>query len=238
MRRLLWKEFRERRWWAAGWAISILGISLLLHGQSYCGEACYHGDWRYLPLLLAFLVGTGGYSSELKEQHFIHARPLRWQTMLLAMLLFGAIIILGVPLLAALCYGLFHLHHLPCVTLTHLLAGVGAVAYPMLLPFLFGLACSVLVPGLAGGILIAVVIVVSWLLGEFLVVEMNGTRQTPPFFLIYHIVLATFCAALSVLPIRIMLGTRERLKRFLPVFMASSRVCTPSPSHPSLPPAG
>ena len=168
--RCLWKELRERRWWAICWALALLALSLLMHAQHFCGDtggtSLWPPTWGALPPLLAGIVGLGGYGSELRRGRalFLFSRAVHWQQLLLAKVLYGAIIILGAP--AAAC--LFRLtcaepyRHL--VTLSHVLAGIGALAWPMALCYLGGLACSVVLPGLAGGVLTIVSIALAYLL--------------------------------------------------------------------------
>ena len=162
--RLLWKEWRERRWWALGWALSMLVVGLIAQAQRYYmfGNGA-PSVWNCLPLLFAGVVGLGGYASELQRGRalFLCARAVRWQELLLAKLLFGVIVSLGLPALAATllfltCPGPYH----AVITPSHLLAGIGAEAWPMLLCYAGGLACSVLLPGLAGSVLAVVSIAI------------------------------------------------------------------------------
>ncbi|HEY3379306.1 MAG TPA: hypothetical protein VGL77_17650 [Armatimonadota bacterium] len=153
--RLLWKEFSERRWWAICWALVILAVSLVAHGQRFCGDVGWM-RWNSLSLVFAGVVGLGGYTGELKRGRalFLFTRAVRWQEVLLAKVLFGAIMLLGVPLLAACIFRLTcpepYRHF---ITLPNVLSGIGALARPAALCYLVGLACSVILPGLAGGTL-------------------------------------------------------------------------------------
>ena len=109
-----------------------------------------------LPLLLALLLGAGAYASELTGERatFVFSRPVAWWRMLLAKLIFAAAIIIGATLLAALFYRLAApapYRHL--ATVPHLLAGAWGVAWKLGMLYLFGLACSVVLPGMAGGLL-------------------------------------------------------------------------------------
>jgi len=157
MTRLIWKEFRERWVWALLWALAILGVSLLGQGQAFCGEreVLWH-PWLWVPVTFAVLVGAGGYAGELVGDRatFTFSRPIDWRALLAAKLCFGAILAFGVPVLAALCFRLgspapFH----ALVTPAHVLAGVWAVGGKLAASYLFGLACSVVKPGLAGGVM-------------------------------------------------------------------------------------
>jgi len=160
LQRLLWKEFSERRWWAVCSMLMILAVSLFAHGQRFfseCGWALSPWNcWNYLPLIFAGVVGLGGFTSELTRGRafFLFTRAVRWQELLLAKVLFGVIIALTAPALAACIFRLTcpEQYH-PFITMPNLLNGIGTVAGLAAVCYLCGLTCSVILPGLAGGLL-------------------------------------------------------------------------------------
>jgi hypothetical protein len=184
MRRCLWKEFRERRWWALLWVLAILASSLLGHQQAFCGEhpplvgPPFAIEWSLLLLLLTPFVGVGAYASEYRQARalFIFSRPVPWQTLLGAKLLFGLIIACVTPLLAALLYRLFGPEaYRPYVTLPHLLQGAWPVMGKLMLLYLLGLGCSPLGGWLAGISLSLGMLVVPWV-GMLAFLCMNGAQ--------------------------------------------------------------
>ncbi|HOF86500.1 MAG TPA: hypothetical protein PLZ36_00165 [Armatimonadota bacterium] len=157
MRRLLWKELRERGWWGLAWAAAILGVALFAHGQAFVGDRAEMAlPWYLLPLTLALLTGAGGYASDTAHGRagFLCARPVSPWQILGGKLLFGALVAFGVPLLAAaIFYGTCDAVYRPFVTLPHVLAGVGDIGGKMGACYLLGLASSLVVPGVLGSLL-------------------------------------------------------------------------------------
>jgi hypothetical protein len=157
MRHCLWKEFRERGWWALLWTLAILGVSLFDHGQAFCGEKyLVYSPWHWLPLGLAVLVGMTAYAGESDQRRalFIFARPISWSTLWGAKLCFGLIFAFGAPALAALLFRLFGpaIYH-PFETLSNTLFGIWIIAWKFIVLYLLGMGCSTLVRGLAGAFL-------------------------------------------------------------------------------------
>jgi hypothetical protein len=171
MKRLFWKEFRERRWWALVWFLSIVGTSLFAGGQAFFGEGRIHPHpAQALPLAIGLLVGLGGYSSELAHgrAQSVFSRPISGMKLLVVKILFGAIIALAAPLLAAVIEGIIapaHYRHL--ISGPDLLLGALGPAWKNGLIYLLGLACSTIIPGLAGGMLtlisVIIVTITLWL---------------------------------------------------------------------------
>jgi len=155
MRRLLWKEFRERRWWALAWALVILGISLFGHGQSFYGErAILTSPLQALPCVIGLLVGAGAYAGELARSQSVFSRPIDWRILLGSKLLFAAAICLGAALLATVNTWIVEpapYRHL--ATPSNMLLGALGVVWLYWLFYLLGLTCSTVISGLAGGIL-------------------------------------------------------------------------------------
>ena len=109
----------------------------------------------------------GEYNSELKRGRafFLFTRAVKWRNVLFAKVLFGTIIIIGTPLLAA---GIFYFTcpepYFHLTTLPNILVGVGLLVWPSMLCYLCGLACSVILPGLAGETLTVTSVALSILL--------------------------------------------------------------------------
>jgi|GEM_PF-2123667 len=243
MKRLLWKEFRERGWWALAWALAILGISLFSHGQSFYGEqTMLTSPLQALPLILGLLAGAGAYSSELARSHSVFSRPITPRTLLAAKLLFAAIVCLGAPLLAAVitwCVAPEPYRHL--ATPSNMLLGALGVAWKYWLVYLLGLSCSVVVPSLAGGILTlaaallpliaALALVDLYLFSGYVqgssasVITENLHRYAGRSGWVFGAWLGITIAGLSITRFAVVLSNDERIKRFTIVFLPLFLIC-------------
>lgn len=220
MRRLLWKEFKERRVWAVLWAASMPGVAILARA-GFCGTVDALSAWFALPFLLSLLVGAGAYSSELTGERatFAYSRPISWKKMLLAKSLFGITIAVGSCVLAAVGYRLFcPPQYLPFATFSRLAQGVGTMSLFMCSAYLGGLLCSVVLPGVSGGILVAIASLLLWSGIEAVVVG-SRTRSEDSIdmlmnWLTYGQVLGTVAAATVVMRFGLTLSTRARVVRF------------------------
>jgi len=238
MRRLLWKEFRERRWWALIWFLSIFSISLFGGGQAFYGEReMLPTLYLPLPLVISLLVGTGAYAGELANgrAQSVFSRPITPRALLAAKLLFAIVICLGAPLLAAAvawCIAPESYRHL--MTPSSLLSGALGAAWKYGLVYLLGLTCSVVISGLAGGILtlagailplVAVMAQMpnSYSFGtNFAGWNLHNYACRAGWF--FGCWLGVTCAGLSITRFALVLGNDERVKRFtllyLPLFLA------------------
>ncbi len=227
MRRLLWKEWRERRLWALSLAASILYVSLYAQGQNCFGELNFPWtNWQALPLMLALLTGAGAYASELSGERatFAFSRPISLRAMLCAKLLFGAIIFIGVPLLAALLLRFTipaPLQHL--ATPVHLLTGAWTMTWPLAVCYLFGLGCSVMSPRLPGSILVIAATAAVLAIALALAPLCSNGNVPGSYFASSMFSLGTWlgvlCAGLSVAYFGLTLGAKERLQRFAPIYI-------------------
>lgn len=226
MKRLLWKEFRERCWWALGWTAAIVGASCFGQAQAFCGDqAPVLSVWLVLPLLMAALVGAGAFAGETTRDRatFVYSRPIPWWAMLVAKFIFGAVIMVGAPLLAALLFRCFAPEpYRLLATPAHLLVGVWGLAWKLAVLYLFGLACSVVIPGIAGGVLTVVVVIVfalpiAVLIGLFSFAKFWQIQQAVGLCLAAWI--GTVCAGLLLTRYGLTLSTDERVKRFAQVFV-------------------
>jgi len=228
MTRLLWKELRERWLWALCWAAAILGVSLFGQGQAFCGEReLFARPWLWLPITLAVLVGAGGYAGELVGDRatFTFSRPIDWRALLAVKLLFGLLISFGTPLLAALCFRLgspAEYHHL--ITPASVLAGVWGVGWLLGAGYLFGLACSVVKPGFAGGMITLTAALLTLLVLLLVLIpslQMYYANQGEPFLWSFGVAVlclgawvGALCAAAPLTRFGLTLGVDARIKRF------------------------
>lgn len=156
MRRLLWKEFRERWAWGTAWTALVLAAILRSHIQGFIGDAGMAPPVTALLFMLSTIVGAGGYSSEQvgNRAEFIGARPITWRRILLAKVLFGLLSALAASVLAGIAYRIVMPgKYLPFASVGAFIPGVMSLAFTMALGYLAGLSCSIALPGVAGGVL-------------------------------------------------------------------------------------
>jgi len=225
MRRLLWKEWHERRLWLALWAAATVVTAALGIGQS--GLGAMPEAWFQLPLALAVIAGLGGYGSELKGERatFLYSRNISWKAVLAAKLLPGLATAVLAPALGALAILVFsppEYHHL--LTPGALASGALTVAGFSGAGFLVGLGCSIILHGLAGSMLalfigIAAVSVYGFLLYEVLGISSAEISVMPAF------LAAPFIALAIIARFGIALSGAARLRRFLLVLLGLFLLC-------------
>jgi hypothetical protein len=210
---MLWKEWRERRWWALAWAAGLLGVSLFAGGQTFYGEdGVTFTNWHAASWVPALLCGLAAYAPESRQELalFLFSRPVPWGRVLLGKVLFGLIVAVGAPLLAALFMKLCGpAPYRPYVTLDATLAGAWTIMWPHTLIYLFGLGVSTLLPGMAGGVL-ALAGVAVVLAGLIIVGQLHYTLATA-----IVIFLAVVTAGVSLARYGLTLDVSARLKRYL-----------------------
>ncbi|MHB9023800.1 MAG: hypothetical protein ACYC7E_06430 [Armatimonadota bacterium] len=156
MRRLLWKEWNERWIWLLMWALAVIITAALGVGQRGLGKETAQSSWAMLSALFALLAGLGAYGSELVGERatFLYSRALSWKQLFFTKVLLGLAVALLAPVLGAIAFRLaapaeFHPFMTPAALALGALemAGISGAAY------LIGLGCSIVFPGLAGGLL-------------------------------------------------------------------------------------
>ncbi len=231
MTHLLWKEYRERWLPALLWAVAILGITPYGVGGVFCGDIHMFPPGLTLLLLVSVVSGSTGYTSELTQDRaqFTFSRPISWRMLLLAKVFYAAIICLGASLLAA---GLFRLmlpepYH-DVATLLRLIIGAGILSAMLMASYIFGLACSPLLPGIIGGILAAIAVLLI-LLTINLLLGQGQRSNVEDFFLFFGLYagiwFGAICAGYLVIRSNLVLGFDERLKRFVLVFTGVLGIC-------------
>jgi len=240
MRRLFWKEWRERRWWALIWTLAILGIALFGGGQTFYGDhLLLTSPLQLLPLAIGLLTGAGAYAGELARSQSVFSRPINRRALLTTKLLMAAVICLGASLLAAVitwCIMPAPYRHL--ATPANLLSGALGVAAKNWLIYLLGLTGSVVIPGLAGGVLTLIAallpLVAVTALAELYLPSGFYSFSSEDVSLHQYAVAAglTFgtwlgitAAGLSITRFAVVLGNDERIKRFTLVFLPLFLLC-------------
>jgi len=157
MRCLLWKEWQEQRWWLLPWIIGAVLLSAL--GKGICPVVAEPNPSPWFTIIpgLALLSGLAGYGSELNGNRatFLFSRAISWKQVLATKVLLGlaAVIITALASTAASAISCPVLYR-PFITPA--LAGQAFLMIGLMTgaPYLLGLVCSIVLPGLAGGILV------------------------------------------------------------------------------------
>lgn len=152
MRRLIWKELREK--WLLILALIASTLGLIILGDNYTLLNSANSGWIALSVFAALGLGAGAYSSELGgTADFARSRPISWKSMLAAKLVVGVVsvivtVLLSVLVFCAKCPSQYHAFVNP----VDLAPGVKAMFLIIGMSYLFGFTCSVIVPSIAGGI--------------------------------------------------------------------------------------
>ena len=158
MRRLFWKEWRERGLWFGLWILAVVVLALIRQGQDSCGDLSYFPAMppcTMWPAGLALLAGLFGYGSELKGGRvtFLYSRAQLWKSLLFVKIASGVLVTVLAVVLGALASRLTApIAYLPQMTPAHLAQGAASMALITGCAYLLGLGCSIVLPGLAGGI--------------------------------------------------------------------------------------
>ena len=211
MRRLFWKEWRERQVWIALWVVVGAVATALGKGQNVCNIALDNtSPWMMLIPLTAGLAGLAGYGSELHggRAAFLYSRAISWKQVLAAKLLLGLAVVVGSVIvnMAAGCLLLPAEYH-PLITLHGLALGALIMAGLTAGAYLFGLVFSVVLPGVAGSLLV----VVGWtvLFNVFSLIGFKVTVFGPILLILTPLVAGVILARFGVT-----LNSMARLRRF------------------------
>lgn len=211
MRRLLWKELRERSGWLALWIVVSVVVTATA-GRHILTGMSGSSLWALAPPLFGLLAGLGAYGSELQGERaaFVYSRGVSWKLLLLAKLLPGLAAMLlatGISLAAA---GLAapSIYH-PFFTLHDMLQGAGIFALINGVAFLAGFAFSIVLPGLTG----AIVAFLGY--AGLVAVFANVSDTTRPLIVILATCIAPAAAAILTARFGLTLGLRDRLRRFV-----------------------
>lgn len=214
MRRLLWKEYRERRLWAIPLMASVVGVIALGRAYTYCGDLSTFTGWVIPSALVAMLFGMSAYSSELawETPDFLHSRPVSWKRMLAAKLVFGLGIIVLVVLLGALAFRLGAPEpYRRFASVVEIAPGVGLAMLWMGIPYLIGFCCSVVFPGTIGAILMLVAFGIA-IAGEFAFLNRLALARDDLYLFAWFLALPL--AALLVIRFGLTLSIASRVKRY------------------------
>ena len=213
MRRLLWKEWQERRLWIALWVLAGVVTVMLGKGQVICeitGRFSWGSGWDLAVPLMALLAGLSGYGSELHGTRatFLYSRAITWKQLLAAKLLLGLIAVIVSVVISAItgCLLLPAEYH-PFITLHSLVMGALPVVGTTTAAYLFGLSCSTVLSGPAGGVLVMVGL--GTIADFFVVIGDKGLLFRPVL-----LMLSPLLAGLILVRFGVTLHSMARLQRF------------------------
>lgn len=224
MKALLWKELRERRLWLLPLLLSTLAVVLLRCGYTFCG---FPNNYIIPSAFLALLFGMTTYSGELGTGtvDFLYAKPASWKKVLLAKLIVGLGFVVATALAATAVYRLM----LPGVYADfagplELAKGTGLAIAVMGVPYLFGFACSVVLPGMVGGVLVflSVSVLCGMLYGLFERTAKVGRTMEDAVFLTIVLAacfVASLAAAVFTTRFGLTLGLATRVRRHILVML-------------------
>jgi len=163
MRRLLWKELREKLIWALLLIAAAPGVIVFGDGYTFCGDE--FGGWITISAIAAFLLGGSAYSSELAggRADFLFSRRISWEKVLLAKFLVGLAVVLVTAIVGALAYRLVcPAPLLPFATPFRLAEGVAYATIWMGICYVAGFLCSTALPGVFGSVLVYFAILTAY----------------------------------------------------------------------------
>jgi hypothetical protein len=216
MRRLLWKEFQERAPWLLLWLLTVILTAAFGKGQALLSIDMYLSGWQPLSVLMAALAGLSAYGSEVKGERaaFLLSRAVTWPQVLLAKVLPGLGVAVIAPLLGALV-GYFFLSapYQPFATSAVLGSGALMLMVFTVCAYLIGLSCSVILPGMMGGVLVIMIWFAAVCPGLLLMFEV--LHQQEAFAIFISALIAPVVAGLVLIRFGVTLPPLERLRRFL-----------------------
>lgn len=159
MKRLLWKELREKWIWLAALVASTSGLVLFGDGYMFIGHS--QTGWTALSMLVALCLGASAYSGELAggAADFVRSRPVSWKKLLLAKLIVGVGFVLVAVITAALVFRLVcPVEYLRFADPLHLMERALGIVVVMGLTYLCGVLVSVALPGVIGSLFVMVIV--------------------------------------------------------------------------------
>ncbi|HEY3380103.1 MAG TPA: hypothetical protein VGL77_21725 [Armatimonadota bacterium] len=224
MKRLLWKEWRERWLWFVLWFVAVLGTAALGEGQQFCGSGSTPlSSWIVLPAGLAALAGLRGYNSELQGNRatFLYSRAQLWGRLLAAKALPGlGVAVVAAALGALVCRVTAPAAYLPFVTPAHLAQGALEMAGITGGLYLLGLSCSIVLSGLAGSIIALLLwFGLVFLSGQTVAIVFHGGYVR---MFVFALCAAPVVALAVIARFGLTLSWEQRLKRFVLILVLVS----------------
>jgi len=230
--RLLWKEYREQRLWALWLVAMALGPFVFGKDYAFCRDISMITGWLALGVMLALaaavFLGLNTYSSEIARGagQFLYSRRTSWKAVLAAKLTLGIAVIIASAIIAALGYRLLcPAPLLRFATLDRLASGAGHIVVYTGCAYLFGVASSVALPGISGGVLVAVTSVMVIGLSDVALTELGLPRGTSSQLWVVALGIAVIITIRSGL----LLPTKARVGRYALTAVTAAALLTALP---------
>lgn len=220
MKRLIWKEWREKRLWLLVFFAFVAGTTMISHeGLSFGGSFLTTSPWVYVLLIPALLMGLSTFSRETgyECQDFLYSRAIGWKKVLGAKLLVDAAIMLLAIVAGAIVFWLFLP---PSYMMFH---GVGSkiasgaiIAFVVaLMGYLPGFGASVVLPGMLGGGLVLCLVGIT-MGAEAVLVMGSGTARENSVWpaLILAWVIAVIATSILMSKHGLGLSVKERARKY------------------------
>ena len=226
MKRLFWKEFRERRLWIP--VFSIIAIFIVVRGSAFTfiGHNDAFSKWLFLFFITAFLFGAGAFKGEIGTGSidFLFSRPVSWKKFLAMKVLADLFIILIAVTIAAITYRIIRPEQYAAfTTLVHLMIGIGNGMIWFSIAYTLGLACSVIIPGALGGVLVMFAIMTISMLWATVCNKINWIDMNAAGF---AALLAPVIAMLFIVRFGLTLPVRPRINRYALILVVVMIVVT------------
>lgn len=213
MKKLLWKELREKWIWLTPLSASV--IVPILFGDRYYFLGDVQTPWQMLSFCTALVFGASAYSSELAggTADFVYSRPVSWKKLLAAKLIVSVEILLMTTIMAACIYrSVCPEQYIRFAGLSHMAKGVGIATLSMGAGYLLGFLCSVVLPGMFGGLLVLIVVLISGAL-EFMIYDQLKVNPAS-LWSIYFRFIGSAVATLLIARFGLTLPTNRRVMKY------------------------
>lgn len=233
MKRLLWREFREKWYWVPLLTAAASAPILFKDGYTFIGDLNIDRliQWMLLPASLAALFGLGAYSSELARStaDFLFSRPISWKKMTAAKLITMLWIVIMAAMVSAVVYRIMcPVPYIKFATPLRLGEGIGISAGVMIVGYFIGAIFSVALPGTIGALttlIAAAVFCATVFIGIGSLIEQAGIRKLmepetfEPVWSFAGLIIGALVAAVIISRFGITLSTAARVKRYALIFI-------------------
>lgn len=160
MRRLLWKEIREKRVWILLTALSVAGVTAFRSPYTFLGQQNLDDYLCFPSVVVALLYGLTAYSSEIgwHTPDFLFSRPISWKRVLCAKLMVAFGTMLAAALVGSAILRLWVPESHVAILSAYRLQGIGIALLVMGGPYLAGLASSLIFPGFLGSVTVLIAV--------------------------------------------------------------------------------
>lgn len=230
MRRLLWKELREKWVWLLALTASSSGLVILHDPYTFLGGP--RTPWIVLSALSALGLGASAYSTELAggAADFARSRPISWKKMLLAKFAVGLAFVVIAAILATIVFRLnCPAQYIRFVGPSELARGCGVAVLLTGSLYIAGFACSTVLPGAIGGMLVGIGVVLSCFLEMYI---WDRYRAAPSaYWSMYLRVVGAMLATVLIARFGLTLPASRRLFRYASIVAVFAIVGVPLNYH-------